>query len=286
MLRSSTVQLLRFPFSFFLMPVFWFALSQVITVNVYDAMLVFFILHVLVYPSSNGYNSYMDRDTESVGGIERPLQPTRQLFIISVVMDIGAVLLSLFISIYFSVGILLYILASRAYSYRGIRLKRFPLVGYATVIIFQGAVTFFLVQHGAAENHPVNVSTTAMLAASLLVGGFYPLTQVYQHKQDKKDGVRTISLMLGYRGTFIFTAIIYSLAMMVLGIYFASNLEFDRFLIFQIFLLPVLVYFFRWFYKVYKNETAADFKHMMRMNLIASICTNAGFITLLMIDKF
>jgi 1,4-dihydroxy-2-naphthoate octaprenyltransferase len=36
-----------------------------------------------------------------------------------------------------------------------------------------------------------------MIAASLLIGGFYPLTQIYQHRQDKEDGVRTLSMLLG-----------------------------------------------------------------------------------------
>lgn len=286
MLQPSTFQLLRFHFSFFLMPVFWFALSQVGVVDIPDAMLVFVILHLLVYPSSNGYNSYMDRDTGSIGGVKSPKAPTRQLFTISVVMDSLAIGLSLFISLYFSFGILLYILASRAYSYRRIRLKKYPFLGYITVIIFQGAVTYFLVKHGCSRSHSLAVSPLAMLGASLLVGGFYPLTQIYQHNQDREDGVRTISILLGYRGTFVFTAIIYFLAMVVLGIYFASNLELDRFFIFQIFLLPVLVYFFRWFYQVYKNESSADFKNTMRLNLLASLCTNAGFITLLIINKF
>src|SRR5690349_10317008 len=116
MLLQSTIQLLRFHFSFFLMPVYWFALSQTPAVNGRDAILIFIILHLLVYPASNGYNSYMDRDTSSIGGIKNPLQPTRQLFYITVLFDITAVLLSCIISRWFVVGIILYILASRAYS--------------------------------------------------------------------------------------------------------------------------------------------------------------------------
>jgi len=286
MFRSSTIQLLRFHFSFFLMPVYWFALSQVLEVNWQRALLVFVILHLLVYPSSNGYNSYMDRDTESIGGIKNPKAPTRQLFYTSVTMDILAILLSFFISIYFVVGIVLYIMASRAYSYRGIRLKKYPVIGYVTVIFFQGAVTYFLVKHGCSATLQLSVSPLAMAASSLLVGGFYPLTQIYQHRQDKADGVRTLSMILGYRGTFVFTAAIYFVAMVLLGIYFAENLELDKFIVFQTFMLPVLVYFFWWFYKVYKNTENANFTNTMRMNLLASICTNAAFITILIIDKF
>ena len=285
MLRSSTIQLLRFHFSFFLMPVFWFALSQVAEINIVRTILIFIVLHLLVYPASNGYNSYMDRDTGSIGGIKNPKQPTKQLFYASVLLDILALICSLFISVYFAAGILAFIAASRAYSYRGIRLKKYPVIGYLTVIIFQGALVFFLVMHGCSETKTLNVSPIGMIAASLLIGGFYPLTQIYQHMQDKEDGVTTISYKLGYNGTFIFTAIIYGLAMISLGTYLILNLEMGNFFIIQIFLLPVLVYFFWWFYKVYHDTKEADFKNTMRMNLLASVFTNAAFIFLFLIEK-
>src|SRR5687768_4565214 len=109
MLLTSTIQLLRFHFSFFLLPVYLFALSQTPVIDPYKATLVFIILHLLVYPASNGYNSYMDRDETPVGGIEHPLQPTRQLFYTTLMMDTVAVIASLLITPVFAVGILLYI---------------------------------------------------------------------------------------------------------------------------------------------------------------------------------
>jgi 1,4-dihydroxy-2-naphthoate octaprenyltransferase len=280
---QSTIQLLRFHFSLFLMPVYWFALSQVNHINWRDAILIFIILHVLVYPSSNGYNSYMDRDSSPIGGLKNPMEPTRQLFITTILMDIAAIGFSLFISIIFTVGIFFYILASRAYSYRKIRLKKYPIIGYLTVIIFQGAVTFYLVFHGSDSNHTLHISVIAMIASSLLIGGFYPLTQIYQHEEDHKDGVITISYLLGYRGTFVFTGIVYALAFLTLGWYFYLNSIFMSFIILQICMLPVIGFFFIWFNKVYKNTEEANFKNTMRMNLVASICANIGFVTLLIL---
>jgi 1,4-dihydroxy-2-naphthoate polyprenyltransferase len=268
------------------MPVYWFALSQVNNINWYDTILVFIILHLLVYPASNGYNSYMDRDTSPIGGLENPMQPTRQLFYVTVIMDVVAIALSLLITWVFFIGIFLYILASRAYSYRKIRLKKFPIIGYLTVIVFQGAVTFFLVYHGSNQEHTIHVPAIAMVASSLLIGGFYPLTQIYQHEEDIKDGVTTISYKLGYTGTFIFTGIIYTFAFCMLGLQFFVNLEWVRFFILQTFMLPVLVYFFIWCRKVVKNKKEANFKNTMRMNLLASVCTNLGFITLLILHLF
>lgn len=285
MISRSTIQLLRFPFSFFLMPVFWFALSQVPDIDWYRTLLVFAILHLMIYPASNGYNSYMDRDTGSIGGVEKPLQPTGQLFYVSIFLDLLAIGLSLLISLTFFIGIIAYIVASRAYSFRGIRLKQYPVTGYLTVVIFQGAVTWFLVWHGCSQQLHTDAPPLALITASLLIGGFYPLTQIYQHEQDRADGVTSISMRLGYKGTFIFTGIIYALAMTTLALYLFSVLQLTSFFILQIFFVPVLVYFMLWFRAVSKNTAAADFKHMMKMNLLASICTNAAFITLLIIEQ-
>ena len=191
MLHPSTIQLLRFHFSLFLLPVYLFAVSQLPQVNIVMALAVFFILHVLVYPSSNGYNSYMDRDETPIGGLLHPLQPTRQLFYVTVVMDVVALLLSLVISPVFAVGILLYILASRAYSYRKIRLKRFPFAGFLTVFIFQGALVFFLTWHGAHPSKSLDVPVMPAIISSCLLGALYPLTQVYQHEEDRKERLPT-----------------------------------------------------------------------------------------------
>ena len=281
MIQSSTIQLLRFHFSLFLMPVYWFALSQVPDIHIPDAILVFLILHLLVYPSSNGYNSYMDRDDGSIGGIKNPLQPTRQLFFLSIIMDLFAVLVSLIVSIYFSVGIIFYIAASRAYSYRGIRLKKYPILGYIIVIVFQGAVTFALVYHGCSTNKTMQIPVIPMLAASLLIGGFYPLTQIYQHEADLKDGVKTISYLFGYRGTFIYCGIIYLIAFLLLGKYFYSSQQQKQFFIIATCMLPIIVYFTIWALKVLKDVRNANYENTMRINLVASLCTNLGFIIVL-----
>lgn len=280
---QSTFQLLRFHFSFFLMPVFWFALSQVNDIYWPHAILIFIILHLLVYPASNGYNSFMDRDTSPVGGLKNPLAPTKQLFIATIIVDLLAIILSFFISATFAIGIILYILASKAYSYRKIRLKKFPIVGYLTVVIFQGGLTFFLVFFGSHAKPQFNVPVLGLLAAAFLIGGFYPLTQIYQHDADKKDGVTTISYLLGYKGTFIFTGIVYAFAFLTLVLLYYFQSEFMNFIILQIFMIPVLVYFFTWFSKVLKNNNEANFSNTMKMNILASTCSNVGFITILIL---
>jgi 1,4-dihydroxy-2-naphthoate polyprenyltransferase len=278
----STWQLLRFHFSFFLMPVYWFALTQINQIDWPRAILIFFILHFLVYPSSNGYNSYMDKDQSSIGGLKNPPQPSTQLFYVSIIMDLFAVTIGLIISPYFAAGVLAYILASRAYSFRGIRLKKFPILGYLTVVIFQGAVSFWLVYHGAGKAPDLRLPLLPMLTSSLLVGGFYPLTQIYQHEEDLKDGVKSISAMLGVRGTFIFSMLVYLVAFLCLAYNFISNLEEKEFFVLATCMLPIVVYFLTWAVKSWNNVQAANFENTMKMNIIASCCINLGFIVVLL----
>lgn len=286
MVHRSTIQLLRFHFSWFLMPVYWFALSFADNIYLPRAILVFIILHLLIYPSSNGYNSFMDRDAGSIGGLEKPLQPIKQLFFVTVAMDVIAVVLSLFISGLFALCVSLYIICSRLYSYRGVRLKQYPVLGYLTVIINQGALTFFMVYHGSEIYLANHVSWLGLLAAAFLIGGFYPITQVYQHEADKNDKVTTISMIMGKKGTFIFCGVMYLLAMIILWLYYSTRELYASFIVLLIFFLPVVIYFMQWFLKVLKDDNKADFKHTMQMNWLASTCTSLAFITIILIRRF
>jgi 1,4-dihydroxy-2-naphthoate octaprenyltransferase len=281
MLSSSTVQLLRIPFSFFLSPIYLFSLAWVPDIDWSKALLVFFILHFLVYPASNGYNSYMDRDTASIGGLEKPPPPSRELYFVTIFLDCAGVLLSLLIGPLFAIVMLFYIGASKAYSYRGIRLKRFPVLSYLVVIAFQGAVTCWLVYYGSSAIPDPVVPWQAMLICGLLVGGFYPLTQIYQHQQDKEDGVISISYRLGYTGTFIFCALVYLAAWLLMAQFFIHNGQETQLLLTGIFFIPVIVYFIKWFLQVRQDPGAASFKNTMKMNWIAATCTNISFFILL-----
>lgn len=267
------------------MPVYWFALSFVEGINITNAVLLFFIIHVLVYPSSNGYNSYNDRDTSSIGGIKNPLQPTKQLFVFTVVMDVLSIILSLFISVQTAILICIYIVCSRLYSYRKIRLKKYPLIGYLIVIINQGGLIFYTIYNAVNLSSNTSLPWLGMICSTLLIGGFYPITQIYQHTDDAADNVKTISMMLGKKGTFIFCSVIYTATFALLFYHFYSIHWLFLFGILIMFFVPVLIYFMVWFLQVNKDVAAADFKHTMRMNKLASTCTNLAFITLLIIQQ-
>lgn len=280
---KNTIKLLRIPFSFYLMPVFLFAISRVEDINFVHAFWAFIALHLFIYPASNGYNSYFDKDESPIGGLEKPPLPTKKLFWASSIFDAIGLLIAFWVDYRFFALLLLYVLASRAYSSYPIRLKSKPFAGFLVVIIFQGAVTFSFT-YLAVSGLPYQAllpHINALAASTMLIAGVYPLTQIYQHDADTAAGDITISKMLGYKGTFIFSAIMFAMAAaLIFSEFFVFNST-AYFTIFCVFLAPVIAYFSWWQLNVFKDEKQANFKNTMRMNCIASVCMNACFLTLI-----
>jgi 1,4-dihydroxy-2-naphthoate octaprenyltransferase len=276
---KNTIKLLRIPFSFFLMPVFLFALSVINSLHLVNAIIVFVALHVFIYPASNGYNSYMDNDTESIGGIEKPPLPTKNLFYISFLFDIIGLVLCCFVSLGFAALIILYVLASRAYSFKGIRLKKYPFISWITVSFFQGSYLFIVLFFCLSNNLKLEIFPSYIfLVPSLLIGATYPLSQVYQHQQDKASGDITLSILLGHKGTFIFSAVLFIVATILFYIQteiFTPNIL--HFYWFQAFLFPVVSYFLWWAFQVFQNNKQANFKNTMRMNILSSLMLTSYF---------
>ena len=80
MISRSTLLHLRIPFSLFLLPIFLFALSISNNLFFENVLLIFFIIHFLIYPASNGYNSYFDKDEGSIGALKNPPNVTQELY--------------------------------------------------------------------------------------------------------------------------------------------------------------------------------------------------------------
>jgi 1,4-dihydroxy-2-naphthoate octaprenyltransferase len=267
------------------MPVFLFALSQASNINWQTTAIAFVILHLFIFPSSNGYNSYQDRDETSIGGLKHPPKVSINLFYATLLLDITGVLCALFVSAYFSLFVLMFVLISRAYSYRNLRLKKYAIIGFLTVFIFQGAFVY-LMASSAITNFSIEIFFTlnniiCMSVASFFIGSIYPLTQIYQHEADKKDGVISISYKLGYIGTFVFSAILFSTATIFLFYYFNLKHQQIALVLFLLMMLPVVTKLSIWFNKVRQDTANANFENTMTMNLLISTCMNLYFLLLI-----
>ncbi|MBK8704269.1 MAG: UbiA prenyltransferase family protein [Saprospiraceae bacterium] len=279
----NTIKLLRIQFSVFLMPISLFSFFYIQPELNYQLMLVLIIWHLLVFPSSNGYNSYHDRDEGPIGALEAPPKPTELLLQVANVMDSMAILLSIFINVYFTAFVIVFILVSRLYSNRQVRLKKYPVVAFLIVCLCQGTGVFvanvFGLSSAALFSNPSVVYSA--IASYFFVGTIYPLTQIYQHEADAKDGVKTLSMLLGKKSTFVFSGFMFLLATLFIYLSFRDNNLLNNFWLFNIVMLPATIYFISWAIRSFRNTAQVNFKNTMIMLLLSSLLNNIYFLILL-----
>ncbi|MCG9881721.1 MAG: UbiA family prenyltransferase [Bacteroidia bacterium] len=272
----SFLILLRIPFSFYLLPVFLFGISFADSIDYEKTLHVFIILHLLVYPASNGFNSYNDKDTSSIGGLKSPPPPDIWLLITSLLLNIGAIIYSYWVQPELSIIVTAYILASIAYSWKWIRLKKYPIISFLVVAIFQGFVTYVMAflfcqkQDYLHAIDQVNFLWPAIIS-SLMVAGAYPMTQIYQHQADAKSGDMTLSRLLGINGTFEFSGFMNALVFLSMAYFLTETQQSHLFYLFIIFIFPPISFFVWWFYKVKNNPKDANFRYTMMLNKTSSI---------------
>ncbi len=276
MLTSSTLKHLRIPFSVFLMPIFAFAAARSSAVTWLSYLEMFIILHLLVYPASNGYNSYYDRDEGSIGGLKVPPKVTEDLLFWALVFDVIALVYGFWrFGALFAALLLGYGLVSKAYSHPKIRLKKMTWAALFVIGFFQGTWTYCMVLVGLDNLqlsdclHPSILWPAGLCFAFL--SGSYPMTQIYQHEEDAARGDRTVSLVLGIKGTFLFTAACFVLTMGGFAYYFLFFFGTEPMLVFQVCLSPTLLFFLYWFWLCHKDTNAANFQNTMYLNLLSSV---------------
>lgn len=284
MFKKSSWLHLRIGFSVFLLPVFLFSLAFVEDLEVRRAVLVFVTLHFFLYPSSNGYNSYYDKDEDSIGGLKNPPKVDKGLLYLSLAFLAFSLALGLLINVAFASMLLVYSLVSMAYSHPQIRIKKYPYASWLIAGFFQGCFTFVMAYSGLTDSGWGNFVEPLLLVPGLLTSfllwSAYPLTQVYQHKEDGKRGDRTLSLSLGIQGTFVFSSIWFLISGAAFVWYFVEMRD-------QVWALwgflaamaPVLLYFTIWFFFVRSNEERyASYDWTIWMNRVSAVALNVFFL--------
>lgn len=273
----AIIQHLRFPFSILLLPIFLFALSTLENYNKETALLLFFILHFLIYPSSNAFNSLQDKDEGSIGLIKNPLKVPPALQWISLAMDGLALMLCFYISFFAFIAILIYILGSRLYSWRKIRLKQYPILSYLAVGFFQGSWIYLSTQ--IILSLPFNnIDWILVFTSFCFIASIYPLSQIYQHEQDAKDGIISFSHLIGKQNTFYISGFFFVLALTLLSWHFASLNQYKQILILFICTSPSAFFYLYWINKFFKNKSMANFVHSMKMSIFGSLGLNIFFL--------
>lgn len=283
MISRSSLRHLRIPFSLILMPVFLFALALTPNLDAERLLLVFLALHLFLYPSSNGYNSYFDKDEESIGGLKHPPKVTADLYWLSHGFLLISLALGMMISWSFASMLLVYALVSMAYSHPSVRIKKYPWASWFIAGFFQGYFTFGMAYAGLSDLGwdvllKPHVAVPGLLT-SLMLWGIYPLTQVYQHREDSRRGDRTLSVVLGIKGTFLFSAVLFALTGAAFAWYFLDRNQQTVLWVYLAAMMPIVLFFLIWFRFVISNpEKYASYSWAMGMNVISASALNAFFV--------
>lgn len=224
----------------------------------------------------------MDQDTDSIAGIKSPPKATKSLFHLSILLDVLGLSLSLFVGISFTLVNVVLVILSRLYSWREVRIKRFAIWGFVIVAFAQGGISYVNMLSGLSDLSIIHFAGSPGillqgLAATLLVGAIYPITQIYQHEQDRKAGDRTISMLIGIRGSFILSGALF----LCVDIILFNILPNKHFYIFILGQLPLIILFLIWMIESWKDATNVSFEKTMRFIILASILLNITFSILL-----
>ena len=195
---------LRVPFQLVLSPIFlWGALFG--PQRDERLLLGWLIFHLLLGSTATVFNSYFDRDQGPIAWLRQPPPVSRSDLIIALLLQFIGLLASLTIGTAFTCLYLALMAVSFVYSHPSVRLKARPIAGLLLVFVAHGGGAFaagYLSAGGAIDLLFAFPRWIALAAAMVLVGGLFPLTQVYQIEEDRSRGDRTFPVRYGWRKAF------------------------------------------------------------------------------------
>lgn len=191
--------------------------------------LAFVLLHVLLYGGANAFNTYYDRDTGPIGGLEKPPPVRPALLPWSLGLQGAGLALAPLVNVPFAILYLMLFLVFTAYSHPAVRLKRRPWTSLAAIGLGQGGIGFaagWVSTESALEASRLTGAPAlwGFVSAVLIVAALYPLSQIYQEAEDRSRGEETLGVVLGRMGALGLT-----MTLLVAGVGALTLAAWDRF---------------------------------------------------------
>lgn len=160
----------------------------------------FISIHGLLFGGVTAYNSYYDKDTGPIGGLEHPPIMKKWMLYASWGLQGAGLLIALVsgwvFSILYVISVLFFWLYSSPHTrWKGSPTMSFVAIGIATVVCSFGFG--YISFGGQIFNYNLLI---AAFGATCLVLSMYPLSQLYQIEADKKRGDTTFAVKYGLKG--------------------------------------------------------------------------------------
>ena len=142
------------------------------------------------------YNSAFDNDKGDIGYLDNPPPAPKHLAIFGFVWMFVGLIFSWFISKNFFIVTMICFIMSILYSSPPIRLKAVPGLDLLINSLGYGGFTMFAGYAAVSDTIDTTIITYTIGFACLLAS-LYPVTQIYQYEEDKRNGDRTFTVVLG-----------------------------------------------------------------------------------------
>ncbi|WP_170245664.1 UbiA family prenyltransferase [Fodinibius salinus] len=177
----------------------------------------FFNVHLLLFGGATAYNSYWDKDEGAIGGLRNPPPMQGWMHPASVLLQFLSLTIACSLGIAYTAIFLASIFLFWGYSSPMVRWKGSPIISLIAIGISTG-FNAVLLGYVAAGSHILSpIILVAALGVALILLSLYPISQIYQHKEDQARGDRTFAITFGSSAVQTFFRIAYSLGLTMLS---------------------------------------------------------------------
>ncbi len=157
----------------------------------------FLIVHLLLFGGATAYNSYWDKDTGPVGGLQKvpPMKPW--MHPVSLLMQFPGLIVGWWIGWQYVLIYLIAMLMFWLYSSPMFRWKGRPLLSLVAIGVSTGWAGFWLGSLSAGGDLTNPVGWIGSIGVMLIILSMYPMSQIYQVMEDYERGDRTFTVHYG-----------------------------------------------------------------------------------------
>lgn len=177
----------------------------------------FLNVHMLLFGGATAYNSYWDKDKGPIGGLKHPPKMSRWMWMASLLLQMIGLLLalpmgSLFVSVYAVSMLFFWLYSTPLARWKGRPIKSLLAIGISTG--FNSVLLGYLAAGHGTLSLPVLV---AALGVSLILLSLYPISQIYQQREDSLRGDQTFAIQYGLTGVFTFFDYAYFVGLLIIA---------------------------------------------------------------------
>ena len=233
-----------------------------------------FIWAVLLNSGALAFNSFYDRDKGDITWLNNPPAIPRYLLQFSIFLFIIGLTLAYFINSRFFIAALVASILSILYSHPKIRLKKIAGFDALANVIAYGILTpyagYILINNSLSDSFGL-----VLIAMFFLTTGGYPLSTIYQYKEDIKRGDITLTAFLGKKNSLLFSMAAITIGFLIIfyGIY--KGLLGHYAILALLVFISVLFILLNWFFNLNeidaKKELYKAYLLMMAIDVILAI---------------